>query len=54
MLRVLDPAKSVAFYTQQLGFTLLDIVKFPAFNFDLYFLTTLSPKHLPYKLEPGS
>ncbi|PID37871.1 MAG: lactoylglutathione lyase [Pseudomonadales bacterium] len=42
MLRVKDPAKSLEFYTQILGMTLLHIKRFPEMQFDLYFLAKLS------------
>ncbi|WP_350655564.1 lactoylglutathione lyase [Psychrobacter sp. S1-30-MNA-CIBAN-0213] len=42
MLRVKDPAKSLAFYTGVLGMTLLAIKKFPDMGFDLYFLAKLT------------
>ena len=42
MLRVKDPAKSLAFYTSVLGMTLLAVKKFPAMGFDLYFLAKLT------------
>ncbi|WP_201587774.1 lactoylglutathione lyase [Psychrobacter jeotgali] len=42
MLRVKDPAKSLAFYTGVLGMTLLAIKKFPEMEFDLYFLAKLT------------
>lgn len=42
MLRVKDPAKSLAFYTGVLGMTLLAVKKFPAMGFDLYFLAKLT------------
>ena len=38
MLRIKDPAKSIAFYTDVLGMTLLDKYDFPAMKFSLYFL----------------
>ena len=41
MLRVKDPLKSVAFYKDLLGFTLIDKIDFPDMKFTLYFLTTL-------------
>ena len=42
MLRVKDPAKSLAFYTGVLGMTLLALKKFPDMGFDLYFLAKLT------------
>ena len=42
MLRVKDPAKSLAFYTGVIGMTLLAVKKFPAMGFDLYFLAKLT------------
>lgn len=42
MLRVKDPAKSLAFYTGVLGMTLLAVKKFPDMGFDLYFLAKLT------------
>lgn len=42
MLRVKDPAKSLAFYTGVLGMTLLAVKKFPEMGFDLYFLAKLT------------
>ena len=38
MLRIKDPVKSVAFYTDILGMTLLDRYDFDAMKFSLYFL----------------
>ena len=42
MLRVKDPAKSLAFYTGVIGMTLLAVKKFPDMGFDLYFLAKLT------------
>ncbi len=38
MLRIKDPQKSVAFYTDVLGMTLLERFDFPAMEFTLYFM----------------
>ena len=53
MLRIRDPAKSLAFYRDLLGFTLIDTFDFPQYKFSLYFLTTL-PQGETYTLTPGS
>jgi lactoylglutathione lyase len=53
MLRIKDPTKSLAFYQDLLGFTLIDKLDFPQFTFSLYFLTTL-PQGETYDLTPGS
>lgn len=53
MLRIKDPAKSLPFYTDLLGFTLIDKYDFPQWNFGLYFLTTL-PEGETYNLTPGT
>ena len=43
MLRVRDPEKSVAFYRDVLGMTLLSRFDFPAGKFSLYFMGYLRP-----------
>jgi lactoylglutathione lyase len=43
MLRVRDPARSVAFYTTVLGMTLLKRFDFPKMRFSLYFLSFVAP-----------
>lgn len=53
MFRIKDPAKSIPFYTDLLGFTLIDKFDFPQWKFSLYFLTTL-PEGETYDLIPGS
>lgn len=53
MLRVKDPKASVKFYTEFLGFTLIDTLDFPQYKFSLYFLTTL-PAGESYDLTPGT
>jgi len=53
MLRIKDPAKSVKFYIENFGMTLIDTFNFPQWKFSLYFLTTL-PEGEDYKLTPGT
>jgi len=53
MLRIKDPKKSLAFYQDLMGMTLVDKIEFPEFKFDLYFLTTL-PKGESYPHQPGT
>lgn len=53
MLRIKDPVKTLPFYTDLLGFTLIDKLDFPQWNFCLYFLTTLAEGE-QYDLVPGS
>jgi len=53
MLRIRDPAKSVAFYRDIMGMSLIDKFDFPQYSFSLYFLTTL-PKGENYNLIPGT
>jgi len=53
MLRIKDPEKTLPFYTDLLGFTLVDKFDFPQWEFSLYFLTTL-PEGEKYELTPGT
>ena len=53
MLRITNPSKSLEFYRDKMGMTLLDKIEFPQYSFDLYFLTTL-PDSETYDLEVGS
>lgn len=53
MLRIKDPQASLTFYTELLGFTLIDTLDFPQYQFSLYFLTTL-PAGTTYDLTPGT
>ena len=41
MVRIKEPKKSLEFYTNILGMTLLENLDFPDFNFSLYFLLIL-------------
>jgi len=53
MLRINNPRKSLDFYTEKMGMTLLDKYDFPQWNFSLFFLATLKQGE-SYSLEPGS
>jgi lactoylglutathione lyase len=53
MLRIKDPSKTIPFYTDLFGMTLIDTLDFPQYKFKLYFLTTL-PEGEEYKLTPGT
>ncbi len=53
MLRIKDPKKSLAFYKEKLGMTLLDEYHFDKWNFSLYFLASLKPGE-SYSLTPGT
>jgi len=41
MLRIKDPGRSIPFYTDLFGMTLIDTLDFPQYGFKLFFLTTL-------------
>ena len=53
MLRIADPEKSLAFYRDLMGMTVIDKLDFPQYEFALYFLTTL-PEGESYDLTPGT
>ena len=53
MIRIKDPEKSLAFYRDVMGCTLVDKYDFPQWGFSLYFMQSL-PKGQEYTLEPGS
>ena len=53
MLRIRNPKKSTEFYKQHFGFTLLDVIHFPAMKFSLYFMATLREGE-KFDLTPGS
>ena len=54
MLRVRDPERSLRFYRDALGMTLVDRYDFPQWKFSLYFLESRAPGAPEYALEPGS
>ena len=47
MLRIKDPVKSLNFYSNILGMTLLKKIDFPEFKFSLFFLAYLRPNDDP-------
>ena len=53
MLRIADPQKSIPFYTDIMGMTVIDTIDFPQWSFKLFFLTTL-PEGETYDLTPGT
>lgn len=53
MLRIANPTKSIKFYRDMMGMTLIDIFDFPQYEFSLYFLATL-PEGTDYTLTPGT
>jgi len=53
MLRITDPEKSIKYYTENFGMTLVDKFDFPQYSFSLYFLTTI-PEGEEYNLIPGT
>lgn len=53
MLRISDADKSLKFYTEVMGMTLIDSFDFPQWKFSLYFVTTL-PEGTEYTLKPGT
>jgi len=53
MLRIADPQKSLHFYCDVMGMTLIDTLDFPQWNFKLFFIITL-PEGETYDLIPGT
>jgi len=53
MLRISNPEKSIPFYTDVMGMTVIDTLDFPQWNFKLFFLATL-PQGETYDLIPGT
>jgi len=53
MLRIKDPAKSLHFYRDLMGMTLVDKLDFPQYSFALYFLSTL-PAGETLDVTPGT
>lgn len=47
MYRIKDPKKSLPFYTEVLGMTLLVKLDFPEMKFSLYFMGYEDPKDIP-------
>uniref|UniRef100_A0A915K5Z8 Lactoylglutathione lyase n=1 Tax=Romanomermis culicivorax TaxID=13658 RepID=A0A915K5Z8_ROMCU len=47
MLRIKDPKKTLRFYTEVLGMTLLTRMHFPSMKFSLYFLGYENPSDVP-------
>ncbi|MCF4164112.1 lactoylglutathione lyase [Zavarzinia compransoris] len=54
MLRIRDPERSVAFYRDVLGMTLLDRFDFPAMKFSLYFMAYVRPEDGPIPEAPAA
>lgn len=52
MLRIKDPERSVAFYRDVLGMTLLDRFDFPDMKFSLYFMAYVAPEDPPVPTAP--
>src|SRR5690554_5338462 len=52
MLRIRDPQRSLSFYRDVLGMTLLDRFDFPEMRFSLYFLAYLPPGDEPQPADP--
>jgi lactoylglutathione lyase len=53
MLRISNPEKTIPFYTDIMGMTLIDTLDFPQYKFKLFFLATL-PEGESYNLTPGT
>ena len=54
MLRIKDPERSVAFYRDVLGMTLLDKFEFPDMSFSLYFMAYIRPGDAAVPSEPAA
>lgn len=54
MMRIRDPRKSIAFYTDVLGMTLVKRFDFPEMNFSLYFLGYLRDGDGPVPDDPNA
>ncbi len=47
MYRIKDPRRSLKFYTEVLGMTLLQKLDFPSMKFSLYFMGYENPDEIP-------
>jgi lactoylglutathione lyase len=54
MLRIKDPERSVSFYRDMLGMTLLDKFDFPDMSFSLYFMAYVRPGDAPVPTDPAA
>ena len=52
MLRIKEPERSIRFYSEVLGMTLLKRFDFPGMKFSLYFMGYLRPEDPPFPDEP--
>lgn len=54
MYRIKDPRKSLKFYTEVLGMTLLQKLDFPSMKFTLYFMGYEDPSEIPKDADQRS
>lgn len=54
MLRIRDPERSIAFYRDVLGMTLLEKFAFPDMSFTLYFMAYVRPGDEPIPADPAA